>query len=200
MLRRVELRDARGVTPLVLAAGPHLALLLGGRAQALRAIAACVRADRTMFGNRYGLLDDEADEVRGAVFAFPGRQWGSLRLGTGVVLARAAGVARGLDLVRRGRILDRLHPSVPEDALYVSALAVSSGYRRLGIGRALMERVVAGGGRLGLGVCLDVDLDNDPARTLYEKLGFRTVDERKAEPDEVSLINTPGFARMRIEA
>lgn len=150
-----------------------------------------------MFGYRFGLLDDHGGDVRGTVFAFPGHQWGSLRLGTGVVLARAAAVSHALDLVRRGRILDRLHPSVPEDALYVSALAVTPAHRKQGIGSALMERVIAGGTSLGLGVCLDVDLDNDPARGLYEKLGFRTVDERKAEPSEVDLIGSPGFARMR---
>lgn len=150
-----------------------------------------------MFGHRFGLvaMSGQVPPV-GIVVAFPGRLWSSLRLGTGVILAREAGVTYGLDLVKRGIVLDRLHASVPSSSLYVSALAVSPDFRKQGIGQALMERAVAGAARLGLGVTLDVDLENDPAILLYEKMGFRTLDERRAGPEERALIHSPGFARM----
>lgn len=149
-----------------------------------------------MFGHRFGLVAVGDEGPVGLVVAFPGRLWGALRLGTGVILARAAGVSHGLDLVKRGVILDRLHPWCPSSSLYVSALSVKADDRKQGIGERLMQRVVAGAGRLGLGVTLDVDLENEPAIRLYEKLGFRTLDERRAGPEEGELIGGPGFARM----
>lgn len=196
MLRRATEDDALDVAPLVQEAAPHLRLIIGGTREALRAAAVCYRNPRTMFSCRYGMVAEEDGGLTGVVMAFPGRQWGSLRLGTGVMLARAAGVRHAADLVRRGRVLDRLHPAPPRDALYVSALAVVADHRRMGVGRSLMDRVVAGATGLGLDVTLDVDLDNEAARKLYASLGFVDRKERVTTPEEREVVETPGFVRM----
>ena len=195
-LRRAEPDDAHQVAPLILAAAPHLRLLLGGDHGAWHAAEDAFRSDRTMFGYRFGLVAEGGESLAGFVIAFPGKLWGSLKLGTGVVLARAAGVHHAADLVRRGRVLDRLHPAVPRDALYVSALAVDAGHRRQGVARALMRRAIAGAERLDLDVALDVDLDSEPAWRLYESLGFRQVSSRETGDAERALVETSGFARL----
>jgi ribosomal protein S18 acetylase RimI-like enzyme len=195
-LRRAETDDAHAVAPLILEAAPHLRLLLGGDHDAWHAAEACFRNDRTMFGAKWGMVAEIDGETCGFVIAFPGRKWGSLKLGTGVVLARAAGVKHASDLVKRGRVLDRLHPQVPEWALYVSALAVHPDHRRRGLARELMDRVVAGARHLGLAVALDVDLDNDAAWDLYESMGFSQAESRETGRAERALIETPGFARL----
>lgn len=195
-LRRAGPDDAHAVAPLILQAAPHLRLLLGDDHDAWHAAEACFRNDRTMFGARWGLVAEDEGEVRGFVIAFPGRRWGSLKLGTGVVLARAAGVGHAADLVKRGRVLDRLHAAVPEWALYVSALAVHPDHRRVGLAGALMGRVIAGARHLGLAVALDVDLDNDAAWNLYDSLGFAQSEARETSEAERALIETPGFARL----
>lgn len=195
-LRRSEQEDAHEIAPLILEAAPHLRLLLGGAHEAWHAAEACYRNDRTMFGHRFGMVADEDGEVAGFVIAFPGKHWASLKLGTGVMLARAAGVKHAADLVRRGRILDRLHPDVPRDTLYVSALAVHPHHRRRGIGRALMERAIAGARGLGLGVSLDVDLEHPAAHELYDSLGFKETRVRPTGQAERDLVATAGFVRM----
>lgn len=195
-LRRALPEDAHAVAPLILEAAPHLRLLLADDHDAWHAAEACYRNDRTMFGAKWGMVAVEEGEVAGFVIAFPGRKWGSLKLGTGVVLARAAGVKHASNLVKRGRVLDRLHPDVPEWGLYVSALAVGPAHRRRGVARSLMERVIAGARHLELTVVLDVDLDNDAAWRLYESLDFNQVHSRETGEAERRLVRTPGFARL----
>jgi ribosomal protein S18 acetylase RimI-like enzyme len=195
-LRRSTLDDAHDVAPLILEAAPYLRLLLGDAHEAWHAAEACYRTDRTMFGARFGMVAEENGDVAGVVIAFRGRLWASLKLGTGVLLARSAGVPHAAELVKRARVLDRLHPTVPRDALYVSALATQERHRRRGVARALMERVIAGAGALALGVALDVDLEHEAARKLYRSLGFEEVEARPIKGSERELLRTEGLIRM----
>lgn len=60
---------------------------------------------------------------------------------------------------------------------HVAELVVHPGHRREGRGRALLRAVVAR--RVpGDRVTLTVAADNDPARSLYESVGFRAVERR----------------------
>ncbi len=195
-MRRATPDDAHAIAPLILEAAPHLRLVLGDAHEAWHAAEACYRSDRTMFSHRFAMVAEADGRVEGVVVAFPGGLWGSLRLGTGVTLARAAGVRHAGDLVRRGRVLDRFHPAVPRETLYASALAVDPDRRRRGIGRALMQRLLEGAAGLGFSVALDLDLDNEPARRLYASLGFEEGERRATSAAERELIDTPGFVRM----
>ena len=60
---------------------------------------------------------------------------------------------------------------------YVAELVVHPDHRREGRGRALLRAVVARRDP-GARVTLTVAADNDPARSLYESVGFRAVDRR----------------------
>jgi ribosomal protein S18 acetylase RimI-like enzyme len=195
-LRRSEKRDARAATPLLLAAAPSLEVVLRDRATAERAAEAAFRAERTVWSHRFGLAADDGNGPVGLVTAFPGRMYGSLALGTGVVLARAAGARHASDLARRGRILQRLLAPIRRQTLYVSALAVVPEQRGRGIGTALIERVIAGAQRLGLGVALDAGVEDKDALRLYERLGFRRVDTRRTTPADRELIQIEGLVRL----
>jgi ribosomal protein S18 acetylase RimI-like enzyme len=142
------------------------------------------------------LAAEDGESAVGLVTAFPGRMYGSLALGTGVVLARAAGARHASDLARRGRILQRLLAPVRRETLYVSALAVAPEYRGRGIGTALIERVVAGASRLGLAVALDTGVDDEAALRLYERLGFRRLETRRTTPEDRNLLHIDGLVRM----
>jgi ribosomal protein S18 acetylase RimI-like enzyme len=122
--------------------------------------------------------------------------YGSLALGTGVVLARAAGARHASDLARRGRILQRLLAPIRRQMLYVSALAVLPEYRGRGIGTALIERVLAGAERLGLGVALDAGVEDEAALRLYEGLGFLRVETRRTTQADRGLIHIAGLVRL----
>ncbi len=63
----------------------------------------------------------------------------------------------------------------PTPMLHIHALYVIESYRRAGTGQALLEAALAWGRDKG---CTEVELNvlvNNPARTLYEKMGFRAL-------------------------
>ena len=194
-LRRGTARVAPEAAELILESVPSLELVLGDRATALRALAACYRAERTELAYRFGLLAEVDHELIGIAIAFPGRMYNSLKLGTGVVLARASGARHVAELAQRARVLNRLLPSVDRGFLYVSALAVVKERRHEGIATALMERVIAGASRLDLGVALDSGLADEPANALYEKLGFREASSRETTSEERRLVPVSGMVR-----
>jgi len=195
VLRRGTARVAPQAAELILEAVPSLEIVLGSRETALRALAACYRAERTELAFRFGLLAEVDRELSGVVFAFPGRLHGALKLGTGVVLARAAGARHVAELAQRARILNRLLPNVDRGFLYVSALAVAKERRHAGIATALMERVIGGATGLGLGVALDSGMADEPANALYEKLGFRAASTRETTAEERRLVPVSGMVR-----
>ena len=195
-LRRSEKKDAHAATALILAAAPSLEVVLRDRATALRAAEAAFRAERTVWSHRFGLAAEDGDVPVGLVTAFPGRMYGSLALGTGVAVARAAGARHASDLARRGRILQRLLSPIRRQSLYVSALAIVPERRGRGIGTMLVERVIAGASRLGLGVALDAGLEDQAALRLYERLGFRRVDTRTTTGADRELIQIGGLVRL----
>jgi ribosomal protein S18 acetylase RimI-like enzyme len=57
-------------------------------------------------------------------------------------------------------------------------MAVDASCRRRGIGRQLVERVLLDRGRTS--VSLEVDADNDSARSLYEDCGFAVTEQKRS--------------------
>ena len=65
-------------------------------------------------------------------------------------------------------------PRPPQGAVWIATLGVDPGYRRRGIGLALLQTCEA---QVKLPrVKLTVRISNDPAISLYKKAGYRTVD------------------------
>ena len=197
-LRRATLRVAPEAAAVILEAVPSLDVVLGSRDVALRALEACYRAERTEFAYRFGLLAEVDGDLAGIATAFPGRLQGALKLGTGVVLARTAGARHVAELTQRARVLNRMLPKVDPSLLYVAVLAVSEPYRRRGIASMLMDRVIAGATRLGLGVALDAGMSDAPARALFEKLGFRVTSIRETIGEERKLVPVDGMVRLEL--
>ena len=194
-MRRATARVAPDASPLILEVQQSIEHVLADRDLALRAIEACYRAERTEVAHRFGLLAEDDGQVVGLAIAFPGRLFGALRLGTGVVLARVAGARHVVPLAARARILNRLLPAVDRRFLYLSTLAVSASHRGAGIGTALMERVIAGATRMGLGVAVDTAAD-EPARDVYQRLGFRVTSLRETTEEDRRIIPVGGMVRM----
>lgn len=195
VLRRASPDDAPAVAPQIFEAIPSIEIVLGDRRIGLRAIEACFLAPRTELSSRFGMVAEWKGEVAGVAIAFPSRLFGSLKLGTGVVLARTVGPRHATELVRRARVLDRILPKVGPDDLYVSILSVGERHRRRGVGTELLERVLAGAERLELGVALHTAMD-EPARGLYETLGFRVMAARETTPAERRVVPVSGMLLM----
>jgi GNAT superfamily N-acetyltransferase len=74
---------------------------------------------------------------------------------------------------------------VDGDVVYLAAMWVAPEHRRRGIGRALVERVVAWAGAQGAAVLvLEVNESLEPARSLYERAGFQPTGARRPLPTD----------------
>jgi ribosomal-protein-alanine N-acetyltransferase len=72
-----------------------------------------------------------------------------------------------------------LQSSPPEEA-WVQNIAVRASAQRRGIGRILLEALLAEADRQGIGkVLLEVAVDNGPAQKLYVRYGFEPVGVRR---------------------
>src|SRR5258706_6200119 len=69
---------------------------------------------------------------------------------------------------------------IVEDELHVNNVASHREYRRIGVGRSLMEAAIDEGGRRGVAfVILEVRASNEGAQLLYRDLGFSIVGRRR---------------------
>jgi ribosomal protein S18 acetylase RimI-like enzyme len=86
---------------------------------------------------------------------------------------REATVWRRPAMLRFLRRMERATPAPAAQSLYVDALGTAPESRRRGVGTALLAAVEERAGRLGLRrLSLETEVDNTPARALYERCGF----------------------------
>ena len=85
------------------------------------------------------------------------------------------------------------------DELHINNVAVRDSYRRRGIGRALLDKILAAGKRSRCQCAyLELRAGNSGARSLYEKCGFRVIARRVryySDPVEDALVMNIQFER-----
>jgi ribosomal-protein-alanine N-acetyltransferase len=87
-------------------------------------------------------------------------------------------VARSLQPGQRA--LGFLAGWIVEDELHINNIASHPSYRRVGIGRSLLEEAVATGRRRGAAfILLEVRASNEAAQQLYRKTGFVVIGRRR---------------------
>jgi ribosomal-protein-alanine N-acetyltransferase len=96
------------------------------------------------------------------------------------------------------RIVGYIAARVSADELHVNNIGVRAGWRRRGVGGALLSSALAAGARHGArSAVLEVRAGNLAAQAMYRGLGFETVGERKnyyKEPAENAIIMTRALA------
>lgn len=65
-----------------------------------------------------------------------------------------------------------------EKALYIAYIAISQDYRGQGLGSTIIKAIIRRGSEAGLPVTLNV-LRGNPAKKLYERLGFEVIAEEE---------------------
>lgn len=118
-----------------------------------------LQADPTAFGSTY------AREA-----AFTDEEWRA-RLGPDGV--SVLGLADGHPVAMGGGFVD------PEGWCHVVAMWVEPAWRGVGLGRRVLDRIVAWAGERGLRSHLDVTVGNDTARRLYAGSGFVATGETR---------------------
>lgn len=105
-----------------------------------------------------------------------------------MLVARVAGEHKGGRSKLAGYIVARMGA----DELHINNVAVREPYRRLGIGRALLDRILAEGKRSEVPrAFLELRAGNTAALALYEDCGFRITARRSkyySEPVEDALV------------
>jgi ribosomal-protein-alanine N-acetyltransferase len=106
-----------------------------------------------------------------------------------MLVARAAGAEHRRAVQRvAGYIVAR----IGADELHINNVAVRENYRRQGLGRALLERILAEAKRSGVArAFLELRAGNSAALALYESCGFKVTSRRSkyySEPVEDALV------------
>ena len=97
------------------------------------------------------------------------------------------------------RSLGNPFPEIPEDRWVVEWVATLPEFRGRGLVHQLLEAVLARGREAGYhGAQVGFLIGNTPARRAYERVGFKTVDEKR-DADFEAVLGCPGIARMHVD-
>jgi ribosomal protein S18 acetylase RimI-like enzyme len=145
----------------------------GGRERALRLIATGLQRAGTSGSPEVTHVAELDGRPAGVACCYPVWEGPNRAAAYAAIGLRAAPFWRRPAMLRFLRRMERATPAATADSLYVDALGTAPEYRRRGVGRALLAAAEDRAGRLGLGrVSLETEVDNDPARSLYESCGF----------------------------
>jgi len=196
-VRHAEPGDRRAVAPLLCIPEPGLGVLLGSPEDALRAARALFRSESALESYRFTWIAESYEGVVAAAVSVPQYALETSRVRTGLRIVGAV-PWRAARVVWIGRGLDRLMAPVPGDAAFLACMAVDPRVRGLGIGRMLLQTVIAAAAHEGRGrLCLDVAIENRRARAFYERLGFDEVGRRETHGAVRTRLLTEGLIRLQ---
>jgi ribosomal protein S18 acetylase RimI-like enzyme len=155
---------------------PFFDWFFGSAAATRRALVAWMRRPSSeLFVGRVRTLVGDGEHVGGYV-ALSGVELERCRRADGLAVLRDTLRADWPEIPSRVRASQQLFSSVDPDECYLSKLGIDPALRGLGWGRRLVEQALADGARDGFTrFHLDVWEGNEPARRLYERVGFEVV-------------------------
>lgn len=124
----------------------------------------------------------------------------NLQLGFGNFwnILRFYGLPATMKVARRTVRMENIIPPPEADAGFICQLGIQEKWRGYGIGTALIRHYSQLALQMGLRKCiLDVAITNPRAQVLYERLGFKVVQENKWN-DPNSKIRVPDQRRMEL--
>lgn len=185
-LRKAEREDAQEGAALMLRAMGRFEEIMfperfRNRLSAHGVLARLFRKNYNRFSFRYADAAVDGGCVSGLLVSYPGRTMPLLALPTGVQLISACGTTWALEMIRNVPLFLRMKESLP-DEYYINTVAVFPEYAGKGIGTQLMKLAEEKAKKSGLKKCsLTVDVLNEHAVRLYERLGYKIV-----ETEEIS--------------
>ena len=178
-LRPLNVTDLPSAIPLIYAAEEdYFELLFGSRPAALEQLSLWAARPNSEYAisRAIGLVErNEAQECAGLVIALSGQARHECRKANIVGLLESRAFLGRWRSVGYEALRDPL-PAVPHEVYYIRILSVSPAWRRLHLGRELMQIALENGLRLGYtDFRVDLRADNIAARRLYEGMGFETI-------------------------
>ena len=168
---------------------------LGDPARALMVLGGLFGRPRNRFSYQFTDLVVAGGDVAGLLTSYPEEEMRRLDLGMGRHLIRILGLSDFLRCARRSLTLANVKEAAAGE-YFINSVAVLPEFRRQGIATRLMALAEAKARQHGLDRCsLSVDVDNDTARRLYERLGYQVVDTMHW-PRLQRLVGHSGLHRM----
>jgi len=178
-IRQASPSDAAAAARLTyLTMGPLADYLLGlgDPGRALAVLGELVVRPRNRFSYQFTDLALVAGDVAGLLTSYPEEEMRRLDLGMGWQLMQVFGIGDFLRFARRSLTLANLKEAIAGE-YFVNSIAVLPEFRRQGIATRLVTLAETRARQHGLDRCsLSVEVDNDAACSLYERLGYRIVD------------------------
>jgi ribosomal protein S18 acetylase RimI-like enzyme len=183
--RQATPADAAAAVPLIYSSGPaafDYVFALDGHATAQAFLRRAFVDGAGEFGWRnhcVGELDGEVVAVGAGYGGESGLAF--LRAAARQILAHS-GPRRAAGVIARGLRVERVIPPPARRWHYLAHLGVAPALRGQGIGRRLIEHLIAQGRAQGKRrLVLDVAVGNPRAQALYERLGFRVTAQRQSQ-------------------
>ncbi len=159
-------------------------LMFGGRRTGIERLRCLVQAGSNVFGYEYVYVALDRSEVVGIVIGTTGEEYEKAdEQGFGVYY-RCIGWAGSLRLSAAWlAVRNVLTKRLAADDFYLSVLCVDSKRRGAGIGGFILENIARTAMEQGCNrLVLDVSFENDGARRLYERRGFRGLTKKRLIP------------------
>lgn len=189
--------DADDAVPLIYSSGPEAfdCVFGRGRRRATAFLHRCFTGGRSLFGYRNHRVAELGGRVVGVGAFYDARDNRRMTPFTVARIVRDYGPACPAVLLR-GLRMERLIRPPERGMLYVGHLGVAPDFRGQGICARMLEREAQRARASGYAsMVLDVAVTNPRAERLYERLGFRTVAERRSPfsgvPDHRRMVRRP---------
>jgi GNAT superfamily N-acetyltransferase len=145
----------------------------GGRERALRLIVTGLERGGTSGSPEVTHVAEIDGRPAGVICCYPVWEGSHRAPAYAAIGVRGAPLWRRPAMARFLRRMERATPAPAADSLYVDALGTAPKFRRHGVARALLATAEDRALQLGLRrVSLETEVDNAPARSLYESCGF----------------------------
>lgn len=171
MIREARLTDAKAVGPLILVILKDMELpILNTMSEAtlLELLEQAYQDPNYRYGYKRGFVEDVDGKVAGVIFGYPSEAEPTIDLAMQQLLAER-------DFAPDQKLFE--DPETLPGEWYLDSISVAEAFRGQGIGAKLMAalpEIAAAAGKQTIG--LNVDIDNDKARRLYERQGFQPVE------------------------
>ena len=159
---RMQFREATDNDAYFIAEGFHMAMHFKRSAEEIADFAEKIcKRDDVLYCAANTIIGEYNGEMAGMLTAYDGRRYHAMK-------------ERTMQLIKEyyGTEYPEMEDEAQSGEYYLDSLAVWPQHRGIGMGRALLERGIAEGLRLGLKVTLAVEPGNKKAQSLYSSLGF----------------------------
>jgi len=134
-----------------------------------------IEAGNNFLGHENIYLCFSKDDIAGLVIGYPGKTGSKLKVLFDLLLKLRLTQMLNYLIVGSQLLHSGYTPYLEEDDFYISVLVVDEKYRSQGIGTFLLkEGILIARKKNCKSVILDVDKDNEIAKSLYRKFGFIT--------------------------